>query len=72
MTILTGRFDGKTVIFDEPVPLELPANTPVRVEFNLVRAETVLDRIAKLAGPSDLPADFSEQHDHCIKGTPRK
>ncbi len=34
--------------------------------------EHVLARLAKLAGPSDLPPDYSQQHDHYVKGTPRK
>ena len=34
---------------------------------------TVLDRIAKLAVSSDeLPPDYAEQHEHYVKGTPRK
>lgn len=34
---------------------------------------TVLDRIAKLAESSDdLPPDHAEQHEHYVKGTPRK
>jgi hypothetical protein len=34
---------------------------------------TVLDRIAKLAESSDdLPPDYAEQHEHYVKGAPRK
>lgn len=72
MTIINGHFDGKQVVLDEPVPADIPADTAVRVVFENERTENVLDRIAKLAGPSDLPSDYSQQHDHYVKGTPRK
>lgn len=70
---LRGHFDGKHVVLDEPVPAEIPPQTPVKITFEGEHAETVLDRIAKLAGPGHgLPRDYSEQHDHYVKGTPRK
>ena len=72
MTIVNGHYDGKRVVLDEPVPAEVAPDTPVRVVFENASAESVLDRIAKLAGPSDLPPDYSQQHDHYVKGTPRK
>ena len=72
MTIVNGHFDGKRVVLDEPVPPDIVADTPVRVLFDKNGRESVLDRIAKLAGPSDLPPDYSQQHDHYVKGTPRK
>ena len=72
MTIINGHYDGQRVVLDEPVPADIPPHTPVKVTFEDRGRETVLDRIAKLAGPDDLPADYSEQHDHYVKGTPRK
>jgi len=72
MTIINGHFDGRRVVLDEPVPTDIPPDTPVRVHFEDDSTEGVLDRIAKLAGPSHLPPDFSQQHDHYVKGTPRK
>jgi hypothetical protein len=72
MTIINGHYDGQRVVLDEPVPADMAADTPVRVVFENNSAESVLDRIAKLAGPSDLPRDYSQQHDHYVKGTPRK
>lgn len=72
MTTLNGHFDGKRVVLDEPIPPFVLPDTPVRVVFEGDSAESVLDRIAKLAGPSDLPPDYSQQHDHYVKGTPRK
>ena len=72
MTVIIGHFDGKRVVLDDPVPADIPSDTPVRVVFEDHSPESVLDRIAKLAGPSDLPPDYSQQHDHYVKGTPRK
>lgn len=72
MMTINGHYDGKRVVLDDPVPADIPPQTPVKVTFEGGRCETVLDRIAKLAGPDDLPADYSEQHDHYVKGTPRK
>lgn len=72
MTVIHGHYDGQRVVLDEPVPDDVPSDTPVRVHFDHEPTEHVLDRIARLAGPSDLPPDFSEQHDHYVKGTPRK
>jgi len=35
------------------------------------RAES-LAKVAKLAKPAGLPPDFAEQHEHYLKGTPRR
>lgn len=73
MTILNGHYDGQRVVLDEPVPTGFPAQTPVRVIFDPVPTQHVLARIAELAISTDeLPPDYSEQHDHYMKGTPRK
>jgi hypothetical protein len=72
MTIIKGHFDGQRVVLDEPVPADIHADTPVRVHFESEPRGSVLDRIAKLAGPSDLPLDYSQQHDHYVKGTPQE
>lgn len=79
--VLNGHYDGRTVIFDEPVPGDIPAQTPVRVQFEIdsrnsdsaSSAKRLLAELAKLAAPGDgLPPDYSEQHDHYVKGLPRK
>jgi hypothetical protein len=72
MTILKGHFDGRQVVIDEPVPKDIPAQTRVKIVFESNSSEHVLARLAKLAGPSDLPPDYSQQHEHYVKGTPRK
>jgi hypothetical protein len=72
MTIVNGHYDGRRVVLDEPVPADIRADTPVRVHFESESTGSVLDRIAELAGPSDLPRDYSQQHDHYVKGTPSK
>jgi hypothetical protein len=75
MVVLNGTFDGTKVVLDTPVPSEIAANTPVRVIFDDAPApsgESALSKIAKLAKPGGFPRDFAEQHDHYIKGTPRR
>ena len=73
MTIINGHFDGKKIVLDQPVPADIPADTPVRVIFEQSDVRNLFDEIAKLAvSTDDLPADFSEQHEHYVKGTPRK
>lgn len=82
ITILKGHFDGKRIVLDEPPPPELTADTRVEVVFERHAAshsgedehgETVFDRIAKLAvEEDDLPEDYAEQHDHYVRGTPRR
>jgi len=70
MTIINGHYDGKRVVLDEPVPAVIAAPAPVKVVFE--DNGGVLDELARLAGPDDLPADYAEQHEHYVKGTPRK
>ena len=73
MTTLKGHFDGERIVLDEPVPPGLAANTPVTVIVGQpVEGETVLDKIAKLSRPCGLPPDFAEQHEHYVKGTPKR
>lgn len=71
MTQLKAHFDGQRIVLDEPAPPELAPNTKVTI---LVPNgdESVLERIAKLAVDSKLPTDFSAQHDHYVKGAPRR
>lgn len=73
MTIVSGHYDGKRVVLDEPVPADIVAHTPVRVALEPASAKHVLARIAELAvSTDDLPPDYSEQHEHYVKGTPRR
>ena len=72
MTILQGHFDGRHVVLDEPVPPEFQTPTPVQVVFGQNDAREVLAEIAKLARPTGLPPDYSQQPEHYVKGTPRR
>lgn len=73
MTILKGHFDGKHVVVDEPIPGDLAPHTPVKIIIESLDARRVLDQIAEMAVSTDeLPPDYSQQHDHYVKGTPRK
>lgn len=73
MTILNGHIDGKHVVVDEPIPEGLPPLTPVKIIIESLDARKVLDQIAEMAISTDeLPSDYSQQHEHYVKGTPRK
>ena len=73
MTIVQGHYDGRQVVLDEPVPPDIRPDTPVQVVFDLEPAKHVLARIAELAVSTDeFPPDYSEQHEHYVKGTPRR
>jgi hypothetical protein len=52
-------------------PVQLPEGAQVAVEV-LPQDESVLSKLAKLAVPGGLPPDYSQQHDHYVKKTPRK
>jgi hypothetical protein len=79
---MTGYFDGKVIIPDEP--LELPPNR--RVVFNVEAqpqagvvdapvngTRSVLEWAADNAVDSpSLPTDLAHQHDHYLYGTPKK
>ncbi len=73
MEVLKGHFDGKQVVIDDPVPADLAPDTPVKIVVDRQPNGTVLQRLARLAGPGHgLPRDYAEQHEHYNKGTPRK
>ncbi|MCG3130834.1 MAG: hypothetical protein FLDDKLPJ_01607 [Phycisphaerae bacterium] len=74
MTVINGHFDGRNVVLDEPVPPGIPPLTPVKVMFEPVGgAQNIVAELAELAVSTDeLPEDYSEQHEHYVKGTPRR
>ena len=72
MMVIRGHFDGKRIVLDEPVPDSVRAPVAVKVFFDGEDGPGLIDQLAELAEADDLPADYSEQHDHYVKGTPRK
>ncbi len=72
MVVLNGHFDGRQVVLDSPVPANIAANTPVQVIFDGASGSSALAEIAKLARPGGLPRDFARQHEHYVKGAPRR
>lgn len=72
MTIIKGHFDGRHVVPDEPVPPEFQSPTPVEVVFGRDDARDALAELVEFARMSELPADYPQQHEHYVKGTPRK
>ncbi len=72
MTIVNGHYDGKRVVLDEPVPTDIPADTLVQIVFDGADAKGALEEIARLARPGGKPPDYSQQHEHYVKSTPRR
>jgi hypothetical protein len=70
--ILNGRYDGRGIVLDQPVPPGIAPDTPVKVRFEENPMRNVLDRIAELAGPADLPPDFSKTYKRQGKGDPNR
>lgn len=81
MVVLNGHFDGTGIVLDDPLPSTLRPQTRVQIvipeseETSALAAEArkLIRDIADLAVPTDnLPSDYSAQHDHYLRGTPRK
>jgi hypothetical protein len=66
-----GTVKNGMIVVDSPEPL--PEGAHVRVILSETDAKPTLDALLKYAGVlTDMPADFAEQHDHYIHGTPRR
>ena len=72
MTILKGHYVGQRVVPDEPVPAGVNVDVPVKVGFETEDAGAILADAALLGFAGGLRADFAQQHDHYVKGTPRR
>ena len=64
-----GHIRKGQITLDEPAPLPEGAEVTVQLVEN---HNDALAGIAKNAIPGGLPRDYSEQHDHYVKGLPRK
>ncbi len=73
---ILGKVNGGVVVLDDPKAL--PDGAVVRVEALEEAQEeteeaTVWDALRKWGGRAKgLPADFAEQHDHYLHGTPKR
>jgi hypothetical protein len=77
-----GKILNGQVVLDEPVGA--PDGTPVTVDVEAAQPtksppeepgqeKSIWDALLELAGTAnDLPADFAEEHDHYIHGTPKR
>jgi hypothetical protein len=64
-----GTVSNGTVVL--PAKAKLPEGTSVKVEP--AELPTLADTLAEFIGiVDDMPADWAEQHDHYIHGTPKK
>jgi hypothetical protein len=74
---LKAHFDGKQIVLDEPLPPGLAPNTPVQVVFPNGPATgsappSTFEKLLALAGEDDLPADYAQNHEHYVKGAPKR
>ena len=70
MTIM-GTVRNGTIVLENSQ--KLPDGTRVQVVVQAGESEPTLTGLLKYAGcMPDLPADFAQQHDHYIHGTPKK
>jgi len=69
---ITGHFDGKVIVPDEPV--QLPVGQPLQVRIE--RVETSSARFADFlrfaADLPDAPEDLAAQHDHYLYASPKR
>lgn len=81
MVVLNGHFDGQRIVLDDPPPPSLRPQTRVQVVIDEAEdspslaeeARKLIRGIADVAVPVDeLPPDYSAQHDHYVRGNPRK
>ncbi len=64
-----GKVTNGTIVI--PSDVKLPEGTVVRVEP--LGDETLAQRLKDVIGTVEgLPADFAQNHDHYIHGTPKK
>ena len=73
--LLQGTVKNGTIVLDQPASLQEGARVEVVVMEKPVaeQAGPLREVLLKSAGClSDLPADFAEQHDHYIHGTPKR
>ena len=71
MIIASGVYDGTKIILDE-IPKDLAINARVKVVMETADRSLTLAKLAAMAKPGGLPPDFSAQHEHYVKGSPRK
>jgi hypothetical protein len=68
---LQGTVRNGLIVLDSAEPL--PEGARLRVILETAEPKPTLSGLLKYAGLlSDMPADFAEQHDHYIHGTPKR
>ena len=72
MVVVLGHYDGQNVILDGPVPDGTVPNARVRIVFETSAQSESLASIAASAVPGGLPPDYARQHEHYVKGVPRR
>jgi predicted DNA-binding antitoxin AbrB/MazE fold protein len=69
--VLEGIVKNGVIVPDQPG--QLPEGTRVRIVVEPEVKKPTLAGLLKYAGAlDDMPADFAQQHDHYIHGTPKR
>ena len=69
--VYEGTVQNGVIVVDNAQPL--PEGARVRVILEEIETKPTLVGLLKYAGAlPDMPADFAEQHDHYIHGTPKR
>ena len=66
---LRGRVKDGQILLDEPAVL--PEGAEVKVEI-ISGTATIWQKLRSVAGTIPGPADWAENHDHYIHGTPKR
>ncbi|HEV3445763.1 MAG TPA: hypothetical protein VG099_14055 [Gemmataceae bacterium] len=71
--VIEGVVQNGMIVLDKGATLPEGTRVKVVTESAAVEARPTLTGLLKFAGcMPDMPADFAEQHDHYIHGTPRR
>lgn len=71
---VTVVYDGEVLRPEEPLELEPNQRYQVTIEERDLAGDELypLRKYLKYARDLDMPADFAEQHDHYLYGTPKR
>lgn len=75
MVAIKGHFDGKVIVPEERVDFPAGQKLILHIEPAPTAPEMTGDAwdvLDKLSGTVNAPADWSEEHDHYLYGTPKR
>jgi hypothetical protein len=70
--IISGHFDGKVIIPEQPVQVPVGQRLRVTLEIAANQEPPYADLLKLAADLPDAPTDLAHQHDHYLYGSPKK